>query len=357
MTTNEKWNLLVEQVQQNLTVKEDKVQELWEAIFADANFFGYSKFSGEIDAQRKMHIGSYTRTVPDIIICDSASHQDLFVVELKQHNMTFNTKFKEQLFSYLRLLRLTVGVLICDKIYLYYLDYDDNETLVEIPFTQDNMNGNQFIELFSKGQYNETTVKQFIEKHQELKSHIQEIRKDVPNLSIVDLIKTHFASKYSDEEIELALKDLQVTVSFNRRCEVRPPKDTVFDIHRKYYPRTQNDADFYEEPEFDYMIIKTSQERVDFCGGSLYEATRYAWNLNVERARKYLYVFGVIKGIVRGVYRVDEWRLVTTGELVGRYEFFGSEAPAEIANRFLGKRIPPQYSKRGLASPVLYKAK
>ena len=363
MNAVEKWNLIVAEVQKKLSARETEVQQLWENIFADANFFGYSRFGGEIDSQRNIHIGSYERTIPDIIIRDIANNKDLFVVELKQHNLPFDNKYKEQLFSYMRLLRLSAGVLICNKIYLYILGYDDNETSMEIAFTNNNPNGSKFIELFSKNGYNENEVKQFIEKNKELKSHIQEIRTDLQTLSIIDVIKEHYAPKYSNEEIEIALKNLQISISFNSYNQIPTLIPTAIKrTDSKSTPSTSLSlsgfADYYDEPQdIDYIIIKTSQERVDFCNGSVYEATRYAWKVKVEHVRQYKYVFGVIKGIVRGVYCVDEWRLVTEGKSVGRYEFFGYDAPTEIANRFIGKRIPPQYSKPGLASPVLFKKK
>lgn len=91
--------------------------------------------------------------------------------------------------------------------------------------------------------------------------------------------------------------------------------------------------------------------------GSIYEATRYAWRAKFEHVRQYCYVFGVIGGIVRGVYIVDEWYLVKEGADAGRCAFHGHNAPEEFASRFLGKRIPPQYMKKGLAAPLLYKKK
>ncbi len=89
MTLTEKWNAIVSDFQANKNLKEDAVQNLWEEIFADADVFGYSKRSREIDIWRNIQIGSRERTVPDIIIRDSVNDKDLFVVELKQHNLPF----------------------------------------------------------------------------------------------------------------------------------------------------------------------------------------------------------------------------------------------------------------------------
>ena len=95
MNANDKWNLIVSNIQKKLMAKESEVQDLWEKIFADAIFFGYSKLSGEIDCQRNIHIGSYERTIPDIIIKNIINNKDLFIVELKQHNLPFNQTYKE----------------------------------------------------------------------------------------------------------------------------------------------------------------------------------------------------------------------------------------------------------------------
>ena len=101
MTLIEKWNSIVSDFQTNKTSREDVIQNLWVEIFADAAMFGYSKRSGEIDIWRNIQIGARERTIPDIIIRDSVNNKDLFVVELKQHNLPFSQTYKEQLLSYM----------------------------------------------------------------------------------------------------------------------------------------------------------------------------------------------------------------------------------------------------------------
>ncbi len=221
MDTNEKWNLLVNLVYQKLTARENEVQSLWEEIFADANFFGYSRFGGEIDAHRTMHIGSSDRTIPDIIIRDSVNHQDLFVVELKQHNMLFDNRYKEQLFSYMRLLQLTIGVLICDKIYLYNLEIN-NEIVMEIPFIKDSANGSKFVELLSKGNFKQERVKNFIREKYAFDQHVKEITQDISALDIKQLVIEYYQQKYTTEEIEKALAKIKIEIkSIATNC---PPK-------------------------------------------------------------------------------------------------------------------------------------
>lgn len=206
MNAKEKWNLIVSLVANNRIEKEDKIQKLWEDIFSDINFFGYSRISGEVDRQRKVRIGTTERVIPDIIIRDVVTNEVMFVVELKQHNLPFQPRYKEQLFSYMRLLRLTVGVLVCDRIYLYYLDSNDTESAIEIPFSCDENSGIHFVELFSKGNFSQQGVYDFITKHHVFNQHVKEIEQDVLQLDIGKLVENYYQINYTQEEINEALR-------------------------------------------------------------------------------------------------------------------------------------------------------
>lgn len=118
----------------------------------------------------------------------------------------------------------------------------------------------------------------------------------------------------------------------------------------------------YAEPEdIDYLIIKTSEGRVNYCiedyqlqtyQDGLYEATRAAWRLSLSKAQKYKYVLSVIGGIVKEVYEVEQW---LPSEHEGRIEFEGHIAQKDIRDYFYNKRIPDKYVKKGAANPALYK--
>ena len=82
-----------------------------------------------------------------------------------------------------------------------------------------------------------------------------------------------------------------------------------------------------------------------------YEATRSAWKIRPRSIEEYPYVFSVTDGIVKEVYKVHSWTKSAKAE--GRYEFNG-EIAKEIRDRFVDKRIPERYMKKGMASPVLF---
>jgi len=104
------------------------------------------------------------------------------------------------------------------------------------------------------------------------------------------------------------------------------------------------------------IIIKIKQWSVDRYDGNLpykiYEATRAAWKINTAKAAKADYVLSVMDGIVKAVYCDMLWDV--SERWPDRLEFTGKEAPKNVKDKYVGKRIPPKYRKKGLASPCLY---
>ena len=109
--------------------------------------------------------------------------------------------------------------------------------------------------------------------------------------------------------------------------------------------------EFVEPDDLDYIIIKTKISTIE-NSGSLYEATRRAWQLNLNKVQAYPYVLSTINGVVEEVYEVDNWY---KSEEVGRVEFNGHVAPDHIRNLFIHKKLPGHYREKGMARPALYK--
>lgn len=98
-----------------------------------------------------------------------------------------------------------------------------------------------------------------------------------------------------------------------------------------------------------YMIIKVKDywlnQRKD-----RYECTRSSWKVTPEKANNYPYVLSVTNGIVKEVYKVNEWHYCEWG----RAEFTGTKAEEEVQKIFKDKKIPEEYRKKGQANPCLY---
>ena len=93
---------------------------------------------------------------------------------------------------------------------------------------------------------------------------------------------------------------------------------------------------------------------------SIYEATRKAWKLNKSKAEKAEIVLAVEKGLIRAAFIPECWLDVTAENFPGaeaepgRIGFIGIEAPDEIVQLYVGKRVPDSYRKKGAANPVRY---
>jgi hypothetical protein len=122
----------------------------------------------------------------------------------------------------------------------------------------------------------------------------------------------------------------------------------------------------YEAPvaEFRHNVIlinvnKSSEDQ------DLLDAVRYAWKISPIKARKFDYVLAVRRGLIIGVFRALEWLPATKanfpdfnrdgyGPREGRYGFRGCEAPEDVKQRYLRKRVPEEHRKRGAANPIRY---
>ncbi len=360
MTSKEIWNFLVDHHAKFYWSNEDVIQREWESILSDSELFGYSRIRGDVDSHRSLQIGSSERVIPDIIL--RKNNTDLFVIELKKYSLSFSKEREAQLFSYLKLLHISTGVLVCDKIFVYSYDFDaiEQDNILEIPFEKDNKDGIAFVELFSKESFSKEKIKEYISVKKEQDKNVNEIKRQINNQFIHTLLKNHFSEKYSVEEIEIALTDFVFLHDCERSYHIEPQKcikeqEIETDIeHSKVNKDCIESTNTYDEPDFDYVIIKTTWDRVRACGEDLYEATRYAWKAG-DRITDYKYVLSVIDKVVQKVYIVDYWKLIETGEAEGRYEFYGKEFTNSQVQNIIGKTIPYKYRKPGMASPVLYK--
>ena len=105
------------------------------------------------------------------------------------------------------------------------------------------------------------------------------------------------------------------------------------------------------DPAHRLLYIKVRPETI-VERGSLYEAVRWAWRVNPARAAEADWVVAVVRGVARGAFEVHGWQ--RSSKNPGRYEFEGAEVDNDIARRYVGKLIPEEFRRRGMASPVLY---
>lgn len=93
---------------------------------------------------------------------------------------------------------------------------------------------------------------------------------------------------------------------------------------------------------------------------SLYEATRYAWKISLNKAKQAEVILATRQGLIVGAFVALEWRPATTENfpgrepVPGRFGFVGEPAPEAMRGSYVGKRVPDEYRKPGSANPVRY---
>ncbi len=115
-----------------------------------------------------------------------------------------------------------------------------------------------------------------------------------------------------------------------------------------------------EEADFDSqkaLLINVNRSSED---QSLYEATRYAWRLDSRKAARAEFVMATVRGLIVEVFEAHEWLDATSENFPGRdarpgrIGFIGSTASEDVRSRYIGKRIPDRFRRRGSANPVRY---
>ena len=205
MSYTSSWNKIVAQYNKNINCKEEIVQNSWEMLFSMV--FNYE--DSDIDSQRSVKMGVETKRADILIKNDNA---DLFVVELKRHTLH---EGQEQLFSYLNQLKMDLGILVCDNLYIYDYDFTTKEnsySVLEIPFVQDNQNGIRFVELFSKDNFDKQKIKDFIRESNDKKNAVATIKNEITEDLVSKLLKNFFKEKYPEIDIEDILLDYIISI-------------------------------------------------------------------------------------------------------------------------------------------------
>jgi len=165
-------------------------------------------------------------------------------------------------------------------------------------------------------------------------------------LDVIHVIHRHGLDNKTAYEIEAALIDaypgLSNEAGGHGSNDFGPMNATQ--IQKTYGAETIGDID--EK----CIIIKIKQDIVD-SRGSVYDTVRYAWKLKKSKAVKADYVLAVINGLVVGVFTDLKWSETDRSK---RLQFDGNPAPKSILKKYIGKRIPSQYCKKGSANPCQY---
>jgi uncharacterized protein len=181
---------------------------------------------------------------------------------------------------------------------------------------------------------------------------IREIRKD--RFEVAHVIHRHGMTEDQALEVEAALIDAypEVTNQVGGRAS-----DERGLMHANQV------LERYEAPEavFTHKAVVINVNRTVAESESVYAAVRYAWKVDPKKAREADIVLAVERGLIIGAFVADKWLEATPGNFPGtteprpgRWGFVGKEAPKDVADQYLGHRLPDSMRKRGAANPIRY---
>ena len=232
MNTEENWNEICFLLSSNVRTDTSE-REFEKDVIQALRVLGWKEFLGDIQIRPSFQIGASNRITPDFVI-NSPEKKDLFVIEIKQPSIPLNINFQQQLFSYMRQLRLQYGVLIGQAIQIFYdgdlTDHGNPFLLETIEFEKNSAKGLKFVELFSKQTFSYETLNTFtlnslkkINRKADHKKLQQKILSTEYQIELLELIKQDFLNNYDAELIDNVLKEISIQIQRKQQLIVEEP--------------------------------------------------------------------------------------------------------------------------------------
>lgn len=256
----------------------------------------WKEFLGDLQIRPSLKIGASNRIMPDFVI-NSAEKKNLFVIEIKQPSIPLSINFQQQLFSYMRQLRLQYGVLIGQAIQIFYdgdlTDHGNPVLLETIEFEKNSAKGLKFVELFSKQTFSYETLNTFtfnslkkINRKADQEKLQQKILSTEYQIELLELIKQDFLNNYDAELIDNVLKKISIQIQPKQQLILEEPTLQHYTLNKD---KNKNSKDHTK------YIINGSGERLP--------KSRFVLEFAKAYLKKHPSSFSTLKGIFKDEYQ------------------------------------------------------
>ncbi|WP_037318641.1 type I restriction enzyme HsdR N-terminal domain-containing protein [Salegentibacter sp. Hel_I_6] len=210
--------ILTETIPSNVSeqVYENKVIRIFEKL-------GWSQYKKELSVRESIQFGAANRMCPDIIIRNEKS-EAVCVVEIKKPSEDLNfSGHVNQLSSYMRMLRVPVGILIGDRFKVFTEKprsrANEIHLIEEIPLKKSSDKGVKFVESFKKSEstnnFIETYIKDGLTKYNE-KQKVKEIENRISlrgfNDEIFELVREKLTEVYDSDLVDSVLENYELQI-------------------------------------------------------------------------------------------------------------------------------------------------
>ncbi len=215
----EKWNQFVYVLCE--AKKKDVDEDTYHTLIENQlQLLGWVMYKGEICHKPNIPIGNSKFIQPDILVKNEG--EDQFVIEVKRPVHTQSERECVQLESYMRQLKLDVGIYIGEHIEVFYdkPKCKDAVSVMKVPLEMDIKRGARFVELFSKEKFSKDDIVEFCEERiQEIQrqNSLNEIKESLiadAQTQIAESLKPYLMEKYGNSFSEDEIKGMLATMRF-----------------------------------------------------------------------------------------------------------------------------------------------
>ena len=216
----EEWNKFVYDLieAQKKNVEEDKYHAL---IESQLQLLGWAKYKGEICHKPNIPIGNRDHIQPDILIKDN--EENLFVIEVKRPVHIQTERERLQLESYMRQLKVDVGIYVGENIEIFYDAPKEKSaaSVLKVPLKLDDRLGAKFVEKFSKDIFSRDAIVKFCEERIQEMQHLENLYKikesilSDPQTIILESLKNSLIEKYDESFSEEDIEGMLSTITFS----------------------------------------------------------------------------------------------------------------------------------------------
>lgn len=215
-----RWNTIVKNLHRSKqkNVDEDTYQD---TIECQLQLLGW--FEG-IESRPSLPNGASKSLIPDIIL--NKDNHRVLPIEIKRPNNVLNERQGSQLSSYMRRLRLSIGMYIGENIQLYYdTPEDDNDAIsvCTIEFEENNPLGRKVCNLLAYESFDAKILEDFCIEQLRMKNARNDFRKRIQEYvspqtatqNILELLKEKFlAEGFDNIIIDSELKKLCININY-----------------------------------------------------------------------------------------------------------------------------------------------
>lgn len=181
---------------------------------------GWAPWRDEIKHKPNLRIGNRKSIQPDILVANDGEEQ--FVIEVKRPNHVQQAENIEQLESYMRQLKLKVGIYIGERMEIFYDQPDSRHvvSVLQIPLLLDEKRGSRFVELFSKDNFSKKAIVDFCKeriKEMQRQASLNKIKESLiadAQTQITESLRPYLQDKYGESFSEDEIKAMLATIQF-----------------------------------------------------------------------------------------------------------------------------------------------